>query len=337
MKTRKFIDSMVILAAAGSGGNGCLAFRREKYIAKGGPDGGDGGRGGHVILRVDPNTDSLISLFFNPEQRAEKGQHGMGKRMHGRNGEDLVVLVPCGTEVRDASNGQLLCDLVEPGAEMIIAKGGRGGLGNPHWQTSTHQTPYEHTDGEPGEEKKIQLDVKLLADVGLVGFPNAGKSSILSQISHAHPKIGAYAFTTINPIIGTVMVGEDFETTSYRVADIPGIIKNAHQGVGLGLDFLRHIERATCLAIVVDMSGSEGRDPVEDYRTVRHEMKMYNPDLLERSTLVIANKMDLPESAENLKVFRRKTKTKPLPVSTETGEGLELLKTRLHQMIHHLA
>jgi GTP-binding protein len=337
MKTRKFIDSMVILAAAGSGGNGCLAFRREKYIAKGGPDGGDGGRGGHVILRVDPNTDSLISLFFNPEQRAEKGQHGMGKRMHGRNGEDLVVLVPCGTEVRDASNGQLLCDLVEPGAEMIIAKGGRGGLGNPHWQTSTHQTPYEHTDGEPGEEKKIQLDVKLLADVGLVGFPNAGKSSILSQISHAHPKIGAYAFTTINPIIGTVMVGEDFETTSYRVADIPGIIKNAHQGVGLGLDFLRHIERATCLAIVVDMSGSEGRDPVEDYRTVRHEMKMYNPDLLERSMLVIANKMDLPESAENLKVFRRKTKTKPLPVSTETGEGLELLKTRLHQMIHHLA
>jgi GTP-binding protein len=337
MKTRKFIDSMVILAAAGSGGNGCLAFRREKYIAKGGPDGGDGGRGGHVILRVDPNTDSLISLFFNPEQRAEKGQHGMGKRMHGRNGEDLVVLVPCGTEVRDASNGQLLCDLVEPGAELIIAKGGRGGLGNPHWQTSTHQTPYEHTDGEPGEEKKIQLDVKLLADVGLVGFPNAGKSSILSQISHAHPKIGAYAFTTINPIIGTVMVGEDFETTSYRVADIPGIIKNAHQGVGLGLDFLRHIERATCLAIVVDMSGSEGRDPVEDYRTVRHEMKMYNPDLLERSMLVIANKMDLPESAENLKVFRRKTKTKPLPVSTETGEGLELLKTRLHQMIHHLA
>lgn len=337
MKTRKFIDSMVILAAAGSGGNGCLAFRREKYIAKGGPDGGDGGRGGHVILRVDPNIDSLISLFFNPEQRAEKGQHGMGKRMHGRNGEDLVVLVPCGTEVRDASSGQLVCDLVEPGAEMIIAKGGRGGLGNPHWQTSTHQTPYEHTEGEPGEEKKIQLDVKLLADVGLVGFPNAGKSSILSQISHAHPKIGAYAFTTINPIIGTVMVGEDFETTSYRVADIPGIIKNAHQGVGLGLDFLRHIERATCLAVVVDMSGSEGRDPVEDYRIVRHEMKMYNPDLLERSMLVVANKMDLPESAENLKVFRRKTKTKPLPVSTETGEGLELLKTRLHQMIHHLA
>ncbi len=337
MKTRKFIDSMVIFTAAGSGGNGCLAFRREKYIAKGGPDGGDGGRGGHVILRVDPNTDSLISLFFNPEQRAEKGQHGMGKRMHGRNGEDLVILVPCGTEVRDVASGELLCDLVEPGTELTVAKGGRGGLGNPHWQTSTHQTPYEHTEGEPGEEKRIQLDIKLLADVGLVGCPNAGKSSILSHISNAHPKVGAYAFTTINPIIGTVMVGEDFETTSYRVADIPGIIKNAHQGIGLGLDFLRHVERATCLAIVIDMAGSEGRDPVEDYKILRHEMKMYNEDLLNRSTLVVANKMDLPEAAENLKRFRRKTKTKPLPVSSETGAGLDLLKARLFEMVHPIA
>lgn len=337
MKTRKFIDSMVIFAAAGAGGNGCLCFRREKYIAKGGPDGGDGGRGGHVILKADPNTDSLISLFFNPEQRAEKGGHGMGKRMHGRNGKDLVVLVPCGTEVRDAKTGQLLCDLVEPGAEMIVAKGGKGGLGNPHWQTSTHQTPYEHTDGDPGEEKNIQLDVKLLADVGLVGCPNAGKSSILSRISNAHPKVGPYAFTTINPIIGTVNVGDDFEATSYRVADIPGIIKNAHQGVGLGIEFLRHVERATCLAIVIDMSGSEGRDPVEDYKMLRHEMKMYNETLLTRSTLVIANKMDMPESADNLKRFRKETKTKPLPLSCETGEGLDLLKSRLLQMIRHLA
>ena len=171
----------------------------------------------------------------------------------------------------------------------------------------------------------------------MVGFPNAGKSSILSRISNAHPKIGPYTFTTINPIIGTVMIGEDFETTSYRVADIPGIIKNAHQGVGLGIEFLRHIERATCLAIVVDMSGSEGRDPVEDYKVVCNELKMYNEELLSRSTLVVANKMDLPDSAENLKVFRRKTKTKPLPVSTETGEGLDLLKARLFQMIHQVA
>ena len=337
MKTRKFIDSMVIFTAAGAGGNGCLAFRREKYIAKGGPDGGDGGRGGHVILKADPNTDSLISLFFNPEQRAEKGQHGMGKRMHGRNGKDLIVLVPCGTEVREAKSGLLLCDLVEPGSEITVAKGGKGGLGNPHWQTSTHQTPYEHTDGDPGEEKHIQLDVKLLADVGLVGFPNAGKSSILSRISNAHPKIGAYAFTTINPIMGTVSVGVDFEATTYTVADIPGIIKDAHRGVGLGIEFLRHIERATCLALVIDMAGGEGRDPVDDYKVLRHEMKMYNEDLLNRSTLVIANKMDLPEAADNLKRFRKETKTKPLPVSSETGEGLDLLKARLYQMIHHVA
>lgn len=337
MKTRKFIDSMVIFAAAGAGGNGCLCFRREKYIAKGGPDGGDGGRGGHVILKADPNTDSLIALFFNPEQRAEKGGHGMGKRMHGRNGKDLVVLVPCGTEVRDAKSGQLLCDLVEPGAEMIVAKGGKGGLGNPHWQTSSHQTPYEHTDGDPGEEKNIQLDVKLLADVGLVGCPNAGKSSILSHISNAHPKVGPYAFTTINPIIGTVIIGDDFESVSYRVADIPGIIKDAHKGVGLGVDFLRHVERAACLAIVIDMAGSEGRDPVEDYKMLRFEMKMYNEALLSRSTLIVANKMDLPEAEENLKRFRKETKTKPLPLSTETGEGLDLLKSRLLQMIRHEA
>jgi len=328
---------MVIFAAAGNGGNGCLAFRREKYVAKGGPDGGDGGRGGHVILRADPNTDSLISLFFNPEQRAEKGVHGKGKRMHGRNGEDLIVPVPCGTEVREAASDQLLCDLVEPGAEMIIAKGGKGGLGNPHWQTSTHQTPYEHTDGDPGEEKHIQLDVKLLADVGLVGFPNSGKSSILSRISNAHPKIGAYVFTTINPIIGTVQVGDDFEATTYRVADIPGIVKDAHKGVGLGLQFLRHVERASCLAIVIDMSGIEGRDPVDDYHVIRREMELYSEALLTRSTLIIANKMDLPDSADNLKRFRKETKTKPLPVSTESGEGLDLLKTRLLQMVRHLA
>jgi GTP-binding protein len=210
-------------------------------------------------------------------------------------------------------------------------------LGNPHWQTSTHQTPYEHTDGAPGEVKRLQLDVKLLADVGLVGFPNAGKSSILGCISNAHPKVGSYAFTTINPIIGTVRVGEDFEAASYRVADIPGIIKDAHKGVGLGMDFLRHIERATCLAIVVDMSGGEGRDPVDDYRVVWRELKMYNEALLTRSILVVANKMDMPEAAENLKVFRRKTKTKPLPVSSATGEGMDLLKTRLLQMVRHLA
>lgn len=337
MKTRKFVDSIVIHAAGGNGGNGCLCFRREKYVPKGGPDGGDGGRGGHVILRVDPNTDSLISLFFNPQQRAESGQHGMGKRMHGRNGHDLIIPVPCGTEIRDIANDELLGDLVEPGQEIMIAKGGKGGLGNPHWQTSTHQTPYEHTDGEPGEEKNIRLDLKLLADVGLVGLPNAGKSSILSKISNAHPKIAPYAFTTLNPIIGTVKLGDEFQEESYTVADIPGLVKHAHEGVGLGDRFLRHVERASCLALVIDMSGGEGRDPVDDYQVLRRELKLYSEALLLRSTLVVANKMDCPDAAENLKKFRKETKTKPLPVSAESGEGLELLKQRLLQIVRHVA
>lgn len=335
MKQRKFVDSVVAHVAGGAGGNGCLCFRREKYVPKGGPDGGDGGRGGHVILRADPNVDSLIALFFNPQQRAESGQHGMGKRMHGRNGRDLVIAVPCGTEVRDIDTDQLLHDLTEPGVEVLVARGGKGGLGNPHWQTSTHQTPYEHTDGEPGEEKNIRLDLKLLADVGLVGFPNAGKSSLLSKISNAHPKIAPYAFTTLNPIIGTVKVGSDFEEASYTVADIPGLVKDAHKGVGLGDRFLRHVERATCLAIVIDMGGAEGRDPVEDYRILQRELKFYRADLLDRSTLVVANKMDLPEAGENLVRFRKETRTKPMPVSAESGEGLDRLKTRLLQIVRH--
>ena len=337
MKNRKFIDSVLIHVAAGNGGNGCVGFRREKYIPKGGPDGGDGGRGGHIILKADPNVDSLINLFFNPQLRAEVGEHGMGKRMHGRNGKDLVCAVPCGTEIRDAESSQLLCDLTEPGSEMMIAKGGKGGLGNPHWQTSTHQTPYEHTDGEEGEMKRLRLDLKLLADVGLVGFPNAGKSSLLSKISNAHPKIAPYAFTTLNPIIGTVMIGDDFDAVHYTVADIPGLVKDAHKGIGLGDRFLRHIERATCLAIVIDMGGSEGRDPVEDYRVLRHELKFYRADLLERSIIVVANKMDLPDAKENLTRFRKETKTKPLPVSAENGDGITLLKSRLLQLVRHEA
>ena len=337
MKHRKFVDTVVIHAAGGSGGNGCVCFRREKYVPKGGPDGGDGGRGGHVILRADPNVDSLISLFFNPQQRAEGGQHGMGKRMHGRNGRDLVIAVPLGTEVRELDSDQLLSDLTEPGCEVMIAKGGKGGLGNPHWQTSTHQTPYEHTDGEQGEEKNFLLDLKLLADVGLVGFPNAGKSSLLSKISNAHPKIAPYAFTTLNPIIGTVKVGDDFDTVSYTVADIPGLVKDAHKGVGLGVRFLRHIERASCLAVVIDMGGTEGRDPVEDYRILMRELKCYREELVRRNTLVVANKMDLPDADENLVRFRKETRTKPLPVSAESGLGLDLLKSRLLQLARHEA
>lgn len=330
MKTRTFIDSVTIHALGGKGGNGCVSFRREKYVPRGGPDGGDGGRGGHVILRADPNTDSLISLYFQPHQHAPGGQHGMGKKMHGRNGADLVVLVPRGTEVRNATTNEVFGDLVESGQEMTVAKGGKGGLGNPHWQTTTHQTPYEHTDGEPGDEFNLRLELKLMADVGLVGFPNAGKSSVVSRISNAHPKVAPYAFTTINPIIGTVMV-DDY--SRFSVADIPGMIAGAHEGVGLGDRFLRHIERSACLAFVIDMAGTEGRDPAADYKVLRRELELYNPALLERPFVVVANKMDLPGAAKLLTSFKRKTKTKPIPISAETGDGIDELKKFLNRMV----
>lgn len=335
MKVRKFVDTVVVHVAAGNGGNGCCSFRREKYVPKGGPDGGDGGRGGDVIFKADRNTDSLIALFFNPQLHAKNGGHGKGSQMHGKNGPDLVIPVPCGTVVIDVDSGRVLADLTEAGHEMLVAKGGKGGLGNPHWQTSTHQTPFEHTDGEEGEQFSLRLELKLLADVGLVGFPNAGKSSLLSSVSNAHPKIAPYAFTTLNPIIGTVKIGEDFEERSYTVADIPGIVENAHKGVGLGDRFLKHIERAACLVIVVDMAGSEGRDPVADYEIIRRELKFYQSFLLERPLLVVANKMDLPEADENVKAFERKTGLKTLRLSTVTGDGVELLKKRLLQMVRH--
>lgn len=335
MKVRRFVDSVVVHVAGGAGGNGCVSFRREKYVPKGGPDGGDGGRGGHVVFHADSNADSLISLFFNPLQRAPDGGHGKGSRMHGRNGADLRIPVPCGTVITDVETGKVVADLTQAGQEVMVAEGGKGGLGNPHWQTSTHQTPYEHTDGEKGEEFSLRLDLKLLADVGLVGFPNAGKSSLLGCISNAHPKVAAYAFTTLNPIIGTVKVGDDFDARSYTVADIPGLVRGAHEGVGLGDHFLRHVERAACLALVIDMAGSEGRDPVEDYEVLRRELKLYRSDLLERPCLVIANKMDLPGADENVKQFERKTRVKTFKVSAVAGQGIDLLKKRLLQMVRH--
>lgn len=334
MKVRKFVDSVAIHVAAGDGGNGCVSFRREKFVPKGGPDGGDGGRGGHVKLQADPNTDSLLSLFFNPQQRAEDGGHGKGKKMYGRCGRDLVIKIPCGTEVWDVETEELVCDLLAPGEEVLIAHGGKGGLGNPHWQTSTHQTPYEHTDGMPGEERNLRLELKLLADVGLIGFPNAGKSSLVSRISHAHPKIAAYAFTTLNPIIGTVIYDEN---SRFTVADIPGLVKNAHQGVGLGDRFLRHIERAACLAYVIDMAGTEGRDPVEDYQILRNELQQYSKDMLSRPSIVVANKMDLPGAEDSLAEFKRSTGQKPVPVSAVSGDGLEDLKTKLWRIVRRSA
>jgi len=329
MKTRTFIDSVTIHATGGNGGNGCVGFRREKFVPYGGPDGGDGGRGGHVILQGDHDTDSLVRFFYSPEQRAPAGGHGRGQKCTGRNGQDLILKVPCGTVVRRQDSGELVGDVVEHGQQLIVAGGGRGGLGNCHWKSATHQAPREHTDGEPGEAVTLQLDLKIVADVGLVGFPNAGKSSLITRLSDAHPKIAAYPFTTLNPIIGTLIYDDFFRV---KIADIPGLIKGAHAGAGLGYEFLRHIERTTALVFVIDMAGVDTRVPHEDYLSLRAELAQYQAEMLERPSLVVANKMDLPEAAENLKVFKRKTKTKPLAVSAVTGDGIPELKAAIHAL-----
>ncbi len=330
MKIHKFIDRVKIYAKGGDGGNGCVSFRREKYVPFGGPDGGDGGRGGDVVLRADPDTDSLIRLHFNPHQRAESGTHGQGSNRYGRKGKDRIVLVPCGTEVYDEATGEQLADLVRPNETLVVARGGSGGFGNARFLSNTNRAPREHTPGKPGEEKTLRLELKLVADAGLIGFPNAGKSALLRAISHAHPKVAAYPFTTINPVVGTVRF-DDY--TTLRIADIPGLIPGAHKGAGLGFDFLRHVERAGFLIHVLDMAGTEGRNPMEDFETLRRELALYKPELAERDFLIVANKMDLSEAQENLKQFQKQTGYIPIPLSALTGEGiprfLEILRQEL--------
>jgi len=328
MKTITFVDYAKIQALAGNGGDGCRAFRREKYEPHGGPAGGDGGHGGSVVLRADKNCSSLLDLYFQPLQRAEHGEPGRGKDQYGRHGKDRVALVPLGTEVRDAETGAWLGEVVADGAELLVARGGKGGLGNRHFATSSYQAPTETTLGERGEQKKLILEMKTVADVGLVGYPNAGKSSLVRAISPARPKVGAYPFTTLHPVIGTVIY-DDFR--KIYVADIPGLIEGAHTGHGLGHDFLRHIERTRFLLIVLDMAGTEGRNPVEDYRHLLAELKLHRADLLERPRKIVANKMDLPEAGERLKEFKRRTRQKVMEISAETGLGIEGLKAELHR------
>jgi GTPase len=326
MKTIRFVDVAIMHALAGDGGDGCCSFRREKYVPKGGPDGGDGGRGGHVILKVAPDLSSLLPLFYQPHQRAGRGVHGKGKKLNGKVGRDCIVAVPRGTVVRDPESGSALADLVEPGQTFLAARGGQGGLGNCHWTTSTHQAPLEHTAGEPGEKKTLTLELKTVADVGLVGFPNAGKSSLLACISEARPKVAAYPFTTLHPSLGTLM-GDD--CSRITVADIPGLIDGAHRGVGLGHAFLRHIERAPVLVVVLDMAGVDGRKPEEDYSRILEELRLHKPELPERVGLIVANKMDRPEAAEQLQTFVRATERQPLTISAQNGEGVPALKAAL--------
>jgi len=317
-----FIDESRIFVKAGNGGNGCCSFRREKFIPKGGPDGGDGGNGGDVIIEASPHYHTLLDQRYHPHYKAQRGQHGKGKNCTGRSGEDLVIHVPVGTQVRDFESGEVVADLVQAGQRMVAARGGRGGRGNARFVTSTRQAPKNCEPGTEGEERSFKLVLKLLADVGLVGFPNAGKSTLISKISSARPKIADYPFTTLVPNLGMVRhKGADFV-----VADIPGIIEGAHEGVGLGLRFLRHIERTRILLYLVDLSPDSGRDASRELQVLMRELGEYSPELLERKQIVVFNKCDLVGAEERAKeavAFARGAGYPFFTVSALTGHGLE--------------
>src|SRR6201987_3209163 len=299
-----FIDEARIRVKAGDGGNGCMAFRREKFVPRGGPSGGDGGHGGDVIMESTQRHNTLLYFRYNPEHKAERGEHGMGSNCTGREGKDVVLKVPVGTELYDAETGELVYDFSRPDERIIVAKGGRGGRGNQHFATSTHQAPREREMGRAGEERSYRLELKLLADVGLVGYPNVGKSTLISRLSAAKPKIADYPFTTLEPNLGVVSIGEAPHEESYVVADIPGLIEGAHLGHGLGIQFLRHIERTRLLAHLVDVSESSLRDPVQDFETVMQELASFNEDLVRKPMIVLATKMDAAQDPERVDALR---------------------------------
>lgn len=296
-----FIDRVKIRVRGGRGGNGVMAFRREKFVPRGGPSGGDGGRGGDVWLEASSSLNTLLHLRYNPEHAADRGRHGEGSNRTGPEGADVIVRVPVGTQVYDAETGDLFCDLAEEGRRWLAAKGGRGGFGNAHFATSTNRAPRYHQEGSPGEERELQLELKLLADVGLVGFPNAGKSTLISTVSAAKPKVADYPFTTLEPHLGVVDLG-DFKT--FVVADIPGLIEGAHRGAGLGDRFLRHVERTKLLLHLIDVSSVSGRDAVEDYETINRELAAYDEQLAERPQIVVATKLDALDEPERLEALR---------------------------------
>ena len=317
---------------AGDGGNGCLAFRREKYVPRGGPSGGDGGRGGDVTLVASNHHNTLLHFRFNPEHKAERGRHGEGSNRTGRDGHSIEVPVPVGTAVYDDATGELLHDFTAAGDRFIVAKGGRGGRGNQHFATPTHQAPTEHEAGWPGEEKRLRLELKLLADAGIVGFPNAGKSTLISRISAARPKIADYPFTTLVPNLGVVSV----EDRSFVVADIPGLIEGAHLGAGLGTQFLRHIERTRLLVHLVDVSESSGRDPAHDFQVILEELESFDPALLEKPMIVVASKVDVAQDRSRVDSLRQAAAAKEMPfyeISSVTGQGIEALKFRMAEEV----
>ena len=322
-----FTDYVKIIAKAGNGGNGAISFRREKYVAAGGPDGGDGGKGGDIYFEVDPDSNTLIDFRYNKKFKAENGKNGEGAHKFGKSGEDLYIKVPIGTIVRDAKTNRVLADLSHEGQKELILAGGRGGKGNSHFATSTRQAPRFAQDGEKGEEKELILELKLLADVGLIGFPNVGKSTFLSMTTSATPKIADYHFTTLEPNLGVVKTEYG---DSFVIADIPGIIEGASEGTGLGLQFLRHIERTRLLLHVIDVSGSEGRNPVQDFNTINEELKKYSEKLSERTQIIVANKVDILQDENLYKELEKTAKEHNMEIfkiSGATGDGIpELLK-----------
>jgi GTP-binding protein len=328
-----FIDEVRIYVKAGDGGNGCLAFRREKFVPRGGPSGGDGGRGGDVILVASEHYNTLLHFRFNPEHKAERGRHGEGSNRKGREGETIQVSTPVGTIVYDADTGELLHDFTAPGDRFTVAHGGKGGRGNARFATSTHQAPTEHEQGFPGEERRLRLELKLLADVGLCGFPNAGKSTLISRISAARPKIADYPFTTLEPNLGVVSADGD---RTFVVADIPGLIEGAHLGHGLGVQFLKHIERTGLLAHLVDVSEASGRDPVHDFEVVMGELASFSEALAAKPMIVVAAKIDAAQDPERVVSLRRLAKKRGLPfykISSVTGEGIDALKRAMAEAV----
>src|ERR1700722_14056849 len=336
-----FIDEARIRVKAGDGGNGCMAFRREKFVPKGGPSGGDGGHGGDILMSSSLSHNTLVHFRFNPEHKSQRGGHGLGSNCSGYQGESITLKVPLGTLLYDDETGALIHDFSRPNDTLVVGRGGRGGRGNQHFATSTHQAPREHELGRAGEERAYRLELRLLADAGLVGYPNVGKSTLISRLSAAKPKIANYAFTTLEPNLGVVEVGDFPHTESFTIADLPGLIEGAHLGHGLGIQFLKHIERTSVIVHLVDVSDSsaaEGTarpDPVADFKVITAELKSFDPALAAKPTIVVAAKTDVanPDKLKKLAAFAKRRKLLFFPISAVAGEVIEPLKYAIAEMV----
>jgi len=329
----KFIDEVTIKVKAGDGGRGCMSFRREKFVPHGGPNGGDGGSGGDVVVEADEQLTTLLDLRYQKQYRAGRGEHGRGKQQYGRRGDDRVIKVPVGTVIRDGNSGVLLADLTRPGERVVVAAGGRGGMGNARFVSSTNRSPRKTTPGGPGEEKILQMELKLLADVGIIGLPNAGKSTLIAALTAARPQIADYPFTTLVPNLGVVTAEDE---TRYVIADIPGLIEGAHRGEGLGDKFLRHISRTTLLLHVLDVTRMTPQDPLADWETVNRELELFDGELMKKPQIVVANKIDVPEAGEKIRVLQSALVLRQVPffaVSALRGEGLGALRAFMGQTL----